>query len=128
MRPHNARKLAWLHRFKEKARSISLVLLNETPVSEYWSEVIGEYAAVQRNNVPLLRSFEKLLTVVSWSKETVNEWAESDVNRESEVGTWNDLEREIEQCIWQWRRRGSDRIWRRRWCEKRRFRELGQNN
>jgi len=49
--------LARLDRFKEKARSISLVLLNETPVSEHWSEVIGEDAAVQGNNVPLLGSF-----------------------------------------------------------------------
>lgn len=52
-------------RFKEKARSISFIFFNQTPISKNRSEVIGKYATVQRNHVPFLRSFYKFICIIN---------------------------------------------------------------
>lgn len=52
-----------LHGFEKEARSLSIVLFNQTSVSQHWRQVIRKYAFVERNQVSSLRCFQKFLLI-----------------------------------------------------------------
>lgn len=53
-----------LHRLEKEARRLPLVLSHETAVSEHRRQVLGKYAPVKRDQVPLGRRLRELLRLL----------------------------------------------------------------
>lgn len=64
---------ALLDGFKEKARRLSVVFLDQTPISEHRCQVVGEYAAVERHEVSALRRLCESHCLLGSLKSTENQ-------------------------------------------------------